>query len=82
MPKRKGRARLLADEIFESSDLLGFPMALVAAECLMNVAKMPMSCQCSDIAEHVKVVDLGGSNPSRQLLVRCGGYQIANVILL
>ena len=57
-------------------------MALVAAECLMNVAKLPMYCQCSDIAEHAKVVELGGTNPSRQLLVGYGGYEIANVILL
>ena len=54
---------MLADEIFESLHLLGFPMALVAAACLMNVATLPMSCQCFDIAEQAKVVELVGSNP-------------------
>ena len=54
---------MLADEIFESLQVLGFPMALLAAECLMNVAKLPMSCQCSDIAEHAKVVELGAPTP-------------------
>ena len=54
---------MLADEIFESLHLLGFPMALVAAECLVNVAKLPMYCQCSDIAEHAKVVELEQLQP-------------------